>query len=75
MSDPHRKATTASSMDSRTCCPGAPRARASSAAVIAWAATVPVSLSGRMVRTRRGGASSEPACTVARPLSAWTSGS
>ena len=75
MSEPHRKAITASSIDSRTCWPSPVRSRASSAAVIACAATMPVSLSGRMVRTSRGGASSDPACTVASPDIACTSGS
>ena len=46
MSDPHRNATTASSIESRTCWPCPVRSRASSAAVIACAATTPVSLSG-----------------------------
>ena len=75
MSEPHRNATTASSMDSRTCCPWPVRSRASSAAVIAWAATTPVSLSGTMVRTSRGRSWSEPPWMLARPDSAWISGS
>ena len=44
-------------------------------AVIAWAAVTAVTLSGTMVRTRRGGLSSEPPCTDARPDNAWMIGS
>ena len=75
MSDPQRNATTASSMESRTCCPSPVRSRASNAAVIACAATTPVSLSGTIVRTRRGRAWSEPPWMLASPDSAWISGS
>ena len=75
MSELHRKDTTVSSIDSRTCWPLPVRSRASRAAVTAWDAWMPVSLSGRIVLTRRGLASSEPACTVVRPDTACTSGS
>ncbi len=47
----------------------------SNAAVIACAATIAVCLSGTMVRTKRGRASSEPPWMLARPETAWTSGS
>ena len=46
-----------------------------SAAEIAWATVTPVSLSGRIVRTRRGRFLSPPPCTEARPDSAWMIGS
>ena len=69
------KATTESSMESRMCCPSPVRARATSALEIACAAVMPVSLSGRIVRMSFGRSSSEPACTVARPESAWIRGS
>ena len=75
MSEAHRNASTASSIDSRTCCPSPVRSRASSAAVIACDAVIAVSLSGRIVRNMRGRASSEPACTVASPEKPWISGS
>ena len=75
MSEPQRKASTVSSMERRTCWPSPVRLRASSAAQTAWAMAKPVSLSGRMVRTRRGRSVSAPACTVVRPLSDWISGS
>ena len=75
MSDDHMKATTESSIDRRTCCPSPVRSRASRALEIAWAAVMPVSLSGRIVRISFGRASSDPACTVVRPDSAWMSGS
>ena len=75
MSECQRKAITLSSMDSFTCWPLPVRNRATSAAVIAWAAVMPVSLSGRMVRTSRGRSPSDPAWMVVRPESAWTSGS
>ena len=74
MSELHRNDTTVSSIDSRTCWPLPVRSRASRAAVMAWAAWMPVNLSGRMVRTSRGLSSSEPACTVARPDTACTIG-
>jgi hypothetical protein len=45
----HRKATTASSIDSRTCWPSPLRSRASNAAVIACEAVIAVNLSGRIV--------------------------
>ena len=75
MSECHRNATTLSSIDRRTCWPRPVRSRASSAAVIACAAIRPVTLSGTMVRTSRGRASSEPAWIVVSPESAWISGS
>ena len=51
------------------------RVRSARAAVMAWVACTAVSLSGRIVRTRRGRCSSEPACTVVRPETACMSGS
>ena len=41
-------------------------------AVIAWLAVSPVTLSGTIVRTRRGRSASEPAWTVVSPETAWT---
>ena len=75
MSDAHMKAMMASSIDTRMCCPLPLRSRASNALDTACAAVIPVSLSGRIVRMRRGRAVSEPPCTLARPDSAWMIGS
>ena len=75
MSDAHINASTASSIDNRTCCPSPVRSRASSAAVIACEAVIAVNLSGKIVRNSRGRASSEPACTVASPENPWITGS
>ena len=75
MSLDHMKAMTESSMDNRTCCPSPLRSFASSAAVSACEAVNAVTLSGTMVRIRRGRSASEPACTVVRPDSAWMIGS
>ena len=75
MSEAQRNAITLSSIETQTCWPLPVRSRASSAAVTAWDAVTPVSLSGRMVRTSRGLTSSEPACTVVSPEIAWISGS
>ena len=66
---------TVSSIDRRTCWPWPVRSRDSKAAVIAWAAVRPVTLSGTMVRTSLGRSASDPACTEARPETAWISGS
>ena len=75
ISDAQRNASTESSMESRTCCPEPVRSRASSAEVMAWAAVIAVSLSGRIVRTSLGRSWSEPAWTVVSPEMAWMIGS
>ena len=75
MSLAHRKPSTVSSMDSRTCWPSPVRPRATSAAHTACAPVTAVSLSGSTVRISRGRSVSDPACTVVRPDSAWTTGS
>src|SRR3972149_5097953 len=54
MSEAQRNASVASSMESLTCWPSPVRARAKSAAAMAWDAVTAASLSGRIVRTRRG---------------------
>ena len=75
MSEDQRNATTASSMFTTTVCPSPVFALWYSAAVTACAQTWPVSLSGTMVRTSRGRSESDPPCTLARPETAWISGS
>ena len=50
----HRNDTTASSIDSSTCWPPAPRSRANSAAVMAWTAVSAVTLSAAVWRRKTG---------------------